>query len=307
MALDLRRLRYVHVIAQMGSLTRAAEALGVAQPALSHHLAELERYFGAPLFYRGPRGMIPTDVGLILANQAGLILRSVEDAEAAVRNGVTTLSGAVTFGLLSTVAHSLAVPLMKRCSERFPNIRLSIQEGTSQTLAESIQKQELDITLNLSEASEGDARLLATERLVLAEPSGCEPPGTEITLRQALMRPLILPPREHVIRKLVEWAAQQHNLRLDIRYEAAGGWTLKALVRTGLASTIIGRSSITPEDLELGLSIRTIVSPTLERRLVLQLLPIRANAPAVLAVRGLLQELMIELSGDSTWVAAKMN
>ncbi|WP_417723305.1 LysR family transcriptional regulator [Salipiger sp.] len=303
MTLDLRRLRYVHAIAQQGSLTRAAETLGVAQPALSHHLAELEAYFGTPLFHRTPRGMVATDVGRILAAQASSILRSVEDAEAAVRHGVETLAGAVTLGLLNTVALSLAVPMFKRCSERYPNIRLSIWEGTSQTLVEAMQKQELDLAVNLSEASEGSARLLATERLVLAGHKDWETGTGDIPLREALSRPLILPPRDHIIRKLVEWAALQQDIRLDIRYELAGGWTLKSLVQAGLASTIIGRSAITPEDLAGVLTIRPIVSPALERRLVIVHSPVRAKAPAVRAVTALLRELVVERAGEATWTA----
>lgn len=304
MALDLRRLRYVHAVAQNGSLTRAAEVLGVAQPALSHHLAELERHFGARLFHRTPRGMIPTDVGRILAAQAASILRSVEDAEAAVRNGVATLAGAVTVGLLNTVALSLAVPLTKRCLVRYPNIRLAIREGTSQTLADAMQKQDLDLSVNLSEASDGPARLLATERLVLASPARSGLPVGDISLRDALACPLVLPPREHVIRKLVEWAALQQDIRLHIRYELVGGWILKNFVAEGLGHTIIGRAAITPEDLCGKISIRPIVSPALERRLVLVQSPIRATAPAVQAVTGLLRELVVESAGEGTWTAA---
>ena len=304
MVLDLRRLRYVHAIAQNGSLTRAAEMLGVAQPALSHHLAELERHFGTLLFHRTPRGMVATDVGRILAAQAASILRSVEDAEAAVRQGVNSLAGAVTLGLLNTVALSLAVPLLKRCSDRFPNIRLSIWEGTSQTLVEAMQKQDLDLSVNLSEAADGPARLLATERLVLASPKAAGGVSKDIPLREALSLPLILPPRDHIIRKLVEWAALQQDLRFDVRYELAGGWTLKTLVAEGLGHTIIGRSAITPDDTRGPISIRPIVSPTLERRLVVIHSPIRASAPAVEAVTGLLRELVAERAGEATWIAA---
>lgn len=304
MSLDLRRLRYVHAIARNGSLTRAAETLGVAQPALSHHLSELETYFGAQLFHRTPRGMVPTDVGRILAAQAASILRSVEDAEAAVRQGVASLAGAVTLGLLNTVALSLAVPLFRRCSERYPNIRLAIWEGTSQTLQEAMQKQEIDLAVNLSEAGENPARLLATERLVLASPRDSGGAQGEVTLREALSRPLVLPPREHVIRKLVEWAALQQDMPLDIRYELVGGWTLKSVVAAGLAHTIIGRAAITPEDLRDRISIRPIVSPVLERRLVIVHSPVRATAPAVQAVTGLLRELVAESAGEGTWTAA---
>lgn len=305
MVLDLRRLRYVRAIEQNGSLTRAAETLGVAQPALSHHLAELEGHFGIPLFHRTPRGMVPTDVGRILAAQAASILRSVEDAEAAVRLGVQSLAGAVSLGLLNTVALSLAVPLFRRCTERYPNIRLSITEGTSQTLAEAMARQDLDLAVNLSEATETPARLLATERLALVSACGVERETGEIPLREALSRPMVMPPPGHVIRKLVEWAAQQQDMRLDIRHELAGGWTLKSLVAEGLGHTIIGRAAITPDDLSSKrLEIRPIVSPTLERRLVVVHSPVREDAPAVQAVTGLLRELVAEQAGDASWQAA---
>lgn len=304
MVLDLRRLKYVHAIAQNGSLTRAAESLGVAQPALSHHLAELEAHFGSPLFHRIPRGMVPTEVGQILAAHAASILRSVEDAEAAARNSVDSLAGAVTLGLLNTVALRVAVPLFQRCSEHFPNIRLSISEGTSQSLKEGMQRQDLDLAVNLSEAAEGAASPLATEALVLVtwkRPGESDGP---IPFSEATARPLIMPGRDHVLRRIVEWAALQSDLKLNIRYELAGGWTLKSAVAAGLGDTIIGRSAVTPEERHALLTVREITSPMLERRLALVVSPMRESAPAVDAVRTLLRELFVELSGDGSWQVA---
>ncbi|MFV0490889.1 MAG: LysR substrate-binding domain-containing protein [Pseudorhodobacter sp.] len=304
MALDLRRLRYLQAIAQNGSLTRAAETLGVAQPALSHHLAELEGHFGTTLFHRGSRGMVPTEVGRILAAHASSILRSVEDAEAATRAAADTLAGSVTLGLLNTLALSLTVPMLQRCSERYPNIKLSIWEGTSQNLHEGIQKQELDLAINLFEASELPARMLAIEELVLVGSPEMDPSRAEIPLREALERPLILPPKEHVIRKLVEWAAIQQDIRLNVRYELSGGVTLKSAVIAGFGYTILGRSALSREDLATNLSFRRIVSPQLERRLVTAHCALRSASPVVKTVTALLQELVTDLAGEETWTMA---
>lgn len=305
MALDLRRLRYVHAIAQHGSLTRAAEALGIAQPALSHHLAELEAHFGTPLFHRGPRGMVPADAGRILVAHASSILRSVEEAEAATRAGADTLVGAVTLGLLNTLATSLTVPILQRCARAYPNIRLSIWEGTSQNLHDGIQRQDLDLAVNLFEASEQPARMLASERLVLVGAPESDASQADIPLRAALERPLILPPREHVIRKLVEGAAIQLDIRPDIRYELSGGVTLKSAVIAGLGFTILGRSALSREDLAGKLCFRRIVSPALERRLVIVQTPLRASSPVVRAVTDLVQALFAELAGQETWRIAE--
>lgn len=304
MALDLRRLRYIHAIDQHGSLTRAAEALGLAQPALSHHLSALEADFKTELFHRTPRGMVTTDAGKILVAHATSILRSVEDADAATRHGIETPTGSVALGLLNTVALRLAIPLFQRCSMRYPNIRLFIAEGTSQSLNEGMQRQELDLAINLSEATESSAKLLATERLVLVSKKSANAETDEITLRDALSRPLILPSRNHVLRKLVEWAAQQQDIKMNIRYELAGGWILKSAVAAGLGDTIIGRAAVTDDDLDTQLAVRPIVSPTLERRLVLVQSEIRQTAPAVNLVTKLLCELVREISDETIWLAA---
>ncbi len=304
MTLDLRRLKYIQAVDQHGSLTRAAEALGVAQPALSHHISALEEHFKTELFHRTPRGMVTTDVGKILVAHAASILRSVEDAEAATLNGVDTPTGSVALGLLNTLALRLAVPLFQRCSEAYPNIRLFIAEGTSQSLHEGMQRQELDLAINLSEAAESSAKLLATERLVLLSKKTDGAETGDISLREALSRPLILPSRNHVLRKIVEWAAQQQDFKMNIRYELAGGWILKSAVVAGLGDTIIGRAAVMDEDLATQLMVRPIISPMLERRLVLVHSPVRETAPAVIAVTGLLRELVREVSNETIWKAA---
>ena len=302
--LDLRRLKYIQAIAQHGSLTRASQVLGVAQPALSHHLSELEAYFKAELFHRTPRGMVPTDVGRILSEHAALILRGVEDAETAARHGLTTLAGTVSLGLLNTVALRLAVPLLQRCSEKYPDIRLFLTEGTSKSLQESMARQELDLAVNLSEAIEGEASMIASERLILASKRQPGAPEGPITFAEAVAKPLILPSRDHILRKLVEWGAQQKNLTLNIRYELGGGWTLKSAVAAGLGDTIISQAAITPDELGSRILVRPIVDPVLERRLSLVQSSIRASAPAVAAVRAVLLSLFVEFSGPHTWTVA---
>ena len=64
--LDLRRLRYLVAIADCGSMSAAARQLGIAQPALSHHITELERLVGFPVLHRLARGVKATEKGEIL-------------------------------------------------------------------------------------------------------------------------------------------------------------------------------------------------------------------------------------------------
>src|SRR5690606_41129247 len=103
MSLDLRRLRYFVAIAEAGSLTRAARLLRIAQPSLSHHLAEIEAHLGTRLMNRSTRGIELTETGQTLLRHGQLVLKEVERAEQAVREQAAEPSGTVTIGLLSSV------------------------------------------------------------------------------------------------------------------------------------------------------------------------------------------------------------
>ena len=76
--MDIRAMRYFVAIVDHGSLTRAAEMVCVAQPALSQQLAALEDEFGVPLVHRGAKGVRPTEAGKTLYRHVRNILRQVE-------------------------------------------------------------------------------------------------------------------------------------------------------------------------------------------------------------------------------------
>ncbi len=86
--MDLKNLRMFTRIAEAGSLTRAAAALGIAQSALSRQLSELEQEFGGRLFFRTGRGVLPTELGESLMPRAQALLEAdqlLEEARAAQR------------------------------------------------------------------------------------------------------------------------------------------------------------------------------------------------------------------------------
>jgi DNA-binding transcriptional LysR family regulator len=81
MDLELRHLRTVRAIADAGSLTKAAAALGLAQPALSTQLRRIERALGGPLFDRDHTGSRPTPLGELVLNRARVLLPAVRELQ----------------------------------------------------------------------------------------------------------------------------------------------------------------------------------------------------------------------------------
>lgn len=91
--MNFRRLKYFVKIVDIGSLTRAAEVLHIAQPALSQQVATLEGELDQQLLIRTKRGVTPTEAGKVLYTHARTILRQCEQAQLAVNNVGQTLTG----------------------------------------------------------------------------------------------------------------------------------------------------------------------------------------------------------------------
>jgi LysR family transcriptional regulator, regulator of abg operon len=142
--MKLSQLNYVAAIAERGSLRAAARHLGVAQPAFSRSIAELERELGAPLFERRAKGMVPTPLGLSFVRRAATIVNDVRRAQDEFEQLKGNVVGVVTIGL-SIAAHLRFLPgTLQTFRERHPNVRLHIIEGFYPTLAPGLQDGTVD-------------------------------------------------------------------------------------------------------------------------------------------------------------------
>ena len=93
--LETRRLKSFLKIVDTGSLTRAASALNIAQPALSQQIASLEHHFKQKLLIRSQHGVTPTEAGRVLYRHAQAILKQLQQAEADVYKAAATLPEAL--------------------------------------------------------------------------------------------------------------------------------------------------------------------------------------------------------------------
>src|SRR5262245_39897323 len=129
MPLGLRQLRYFIAIADMGAISRAAEALSVAQSALSHHVAELEAELGVKLLERRPRGVTLTAAGRRLYEHAGSIVSALRHAEADVKTFTEEASGPIKIGMSHTAIAAASLQLMQAVRHDCPHVHMTIFEG----------------------------------------------------------------------------------------------------------------------------------------------------------------------------------
>ena len=142
--MKLNQLRDVAAIAKQGSLRGAARALGLAQPALTRSVRELEHELGAPLFERARRGMTLTPVGEAFVRRANAILTDVRRAQEEVEQISGGVGGSLVAGL-SIAAHIALLPKsLQRFRKRYPDVRLRILEGFFPTLESGLKDGSID-------------------------------------------------------------------------------------------------------------------------------------------------------------------
>jgi len=296
--MDLRAMRYFIAIVDQGSLTRAAEVVCVAQPALSQQLAALEKELGVPLVHRGAKGVRPTEAGRTLYRHARNILRQVEIAGAEARVAGTDVTGMVAIGLPTTAAAAFGMPLIRAVRARYPQIRLQLFESMSGYISELLDHNRLDFAILFRDVPSRAVELerLASESLYLvgtlpvtrgrakakAKPraqAGAE--GATVAIKALGELPLVLPSGSQGLREVVELAFAQAGVPLNVVADLDSLPFLLATAREGLACTILPASSLSDADSDVP---RHLIVPELRRTLSLcwpRALPRTSAAEAV--------------------------
>ncbi|SHN06986.1 nitrogen assimilation transcriptional regulator NAC [Roseibium suaedae] len=243
--MDTRRLRFFITIVDTGSITRAADLLHIAQPALSQQLATLEDHFRKKLLIRGHQGVTMTEAGKILYRHAQVVLRQLEQAQAEVLTDGEFLSGRVVVGLVPfSSAGTLSVDLIREARARFPGILLEVTESVSQPYSQMIMNGRLDMALIHGagpikgvhfEQVLHEEFFLVARRDMLAE----LPEDGPLAVSNLADLPFILPPAYNFVRRAIDIAFMRSKTDLKVIAEIDAVRTLTSAVQSGLGVTIV--------------------------------------------------------------------
>ncbi|MDQ8023164.1 MAG: LysR substrate-binding domain-containing protein [Moraxellaceae bacterium] len=248
--MDLKQLEYFVRVAELGSFTRAAQALDIAQPALSRQVRLLEVELRQTLLVRNGRGATTTEAGKLLLEHGRGILHQVARARddlARMRGG---LAGRVALGLPPSVARVLTVPLTRAFREQLPEARLAISEGLSVAMQGSLLNGHLDIAVLYKAAPVDGLEIapLAAEQLMLVEPRPPglqeDPPPPPITLAEVATMPLVIPSRPNAIRMLVESEMAAIGCQPQIALEIDGIPAILDLVADDAGCAVLSRHAV---------------------------------------------------------------
>jgi LysR family nitrogen assimilation transcriptional regulator len=237
-------------VAELGSFTRAAIALDVAQPALSRQVRLLEVELRQTLLVRNGRGATPTEAGKLLLAHARGILHQVERAKEELGRVRGALAGRVAIGLPPSLARVLAVPLTRAFRQKLPQASLSISEGLTANMQEWLITGRLDIAVlyNAQPVPEIEIQPLREEELWLVQqrPPGLseDPPPPPMPLRELAEVPLIIPSRPNAFRMQVETELANIGCRPIVALEIDGVSAILDLVADGAGAALLSRNAV---------------------------------------------------------------
>lgn len=145
--MDLKELTYLVVLAQEGSISRAAERLFMAQSSLSQFLQHAEAELGVRLFLRTGRGIRPTSAGAAFIERLQRILADYDRAKNELLESENLGGGKVTLGISSFRGRRMLPLILRRFYERYPNVRVGIVEANSMKLEEHLLSGLVDIAV----------------------------------------------------------------------------------------------------------------------------------------------------------------
>ncbi|MDX9861098.1 MAG: LysR family transcriptional regulator [Rhodospirillales bacterium] len=273
--LDLRRLRYFRAIAAHGSLSAAARALNVAQPALSHHIGEMERTLGVPLLERFSQGVRLTAVGRLLLERAHVILEYVELAEADIMEAAQPMTGVqsrvVSLAMIPTMA-PLTSMLIEAIERTLPQISLHLIEARTNQSHEMIESGTVDFAVNLADSKPNAAEPLIWDPLYFVSAATPHDGDSQDPIRfcDLACERLITPGQENPIRILIERIAQKMGIHLNVILEIDGPDPRKQAVAAGLGSTLMSWLGVREEYTAGLLKIRSIIDPPVMRPVMLE-------------------------------------
>lgn len=310
--MEIRQLKYFVRIVELGSVSRAAADLFIAQPALSHQISNLEEELKVKLLARSVRGVTATEAGEVFYRHARAMLRQMDRMRTDVQHAGDHPQGVVSVGLPTSAATILTPLLIAASATKFPDIQLSITESLSGHLEELVVNGRIEMSLLFepvtadAAAPKGklsghlDVRPLLIEQLFLLSAGGAGD-LEDVPLAQAAQHALVLPARSNVTRQIIDAAflGAGHEMRVIAELDSLA--TIRAVVASGVGATIAS-ASIPGGTADL--RVQRITNPELQRRLSLCTFDIMPLSSAAHRIVELIVEVTDELVTAGRWPGA---
>lgn len=300
--MDSKQIRIFLHVAELGSLSKAAERLGLTQPALSRQIKNLEEEAGMRLFERTGRGMTLTSAGQMLEQRGQVIVNELEKIGSELAAIKGRVSGELCIGFPPSVGMRLAGPVIKRYSVLYPEVKLKVVQLLSGALEQRLIGGRIDIGVLFDGSLSANLRtqpLWQEELALISHPNSVDSNQTHITLNELFDLPLILPCTPHGLRSMLEREAFRADLNLNVVIEVESLMIQVELVRRKLGHTILP-PALLGADIEAQSLVATPISqPSLNRSTILAWSKDHPLSPAGQAMAELIHSCSADVISDS--------
>lgn len=268
--MTLRHLRIFTEVYRAQSVTHAAEALHMTQPAVTRAVQELERHYGVRLFERMRRRLSPTEGGRRLYAQAVHLLDAFDRMETGLRDW--DAQALIRVGATVTLGSTLVPQLARRFAREHPGIELRVTVANGDDVAAGLADNRLDVALLESRvlAPELHCEELGSDRLcvVLApdHPLAAQP---ELTLEQLAACPLLVREQGSTARAILESALASRGLTLRPAWESMSTEALVHAAAMGLGAAVLPEEMAEKSGRDSGVCMRFVSDAPLRRSRVL--------------------------------------
>jgi len=245
--MELKQIESFVRVAELGSFTKAALALNMPQPLLSRHVRQLEVELHQNLLMRNGRGVTVTEAGLVMLEHGRGILHQVAVAQEELGSVRGALAGRVSIGLPPSLSKLVTVPLTMAFRHTLPHAQLSLTEGFSVLMVESLRAGRLDMAVlyNPPPSPDLDMTVLHEDALILIAGKKMPASKTGPVLKAAMpltdlaKLPLIVPSRPNAFRLLIDTELQRIQCKPHIVLEIDGLNAILELVKEGLGYAVL--------------------------------------------------------------------
>jgi DNA-binding transcriptional LysR family regulator len=288
MDIDLRRIRSFLALAEHGGFGVAAEALGVSQPTLSAHIADLEGELGVPLVTRTTRRVRLTPLGERFLTRARRAVEEIQHVTLEIREEAVLQRGRVIVASTRMLAAHAVPTAIRIFHEKFPGVSVQIIDGLSPMVERIVLNGEADF--GLGPRSENPAlgfQHIFREDFVLASPR--LPAGNRIAdpLSRVAEGDLITMPPGSNLRRIIDQAFAPLGITIRAKFEVRDHNTVIGMVQAGLGITLLPATAF-PKSISKSVSLSKIHKPHVFRDLGLifqrgyKLTPVASELSAIL-------------------------
>ncbi|WP_028918406.1 LysR family transcriptional regulator [Pseudoxanthomonas sp. J35] len=239
----LKPLRAFCQTVRLGSVSRAADALFVSQPAITLQLQALERDLGVRLLERNGRRLTPTREGEVLYEMALPLVEQLDGLEADFQERVRGLeAGELKIAANSSTILYLLPKIVEAFRARHPEVRLALHNVVTSEGTELLREDAVDLVVGTLLDVPADLSYEAAyrfEQLLVAPPGHPLLRKPRLELADLAEYPLILPPKRQITWRLVDLVLQQNRVPYTVALEVSGWDVIKQYVAMGMGVSIV--------------------------------------------------------------------